>query len=418
MIRTCRGCGWTFLAILLSLTSCREVILGVFNPLPESREDAIIRLTRGAVSQWLEVPDDALPLLTEETGEAIPCQADDLNGDGTWDELFALTDLGAEEEKRVRITFVPKEKYPEFETRTNVRLGAADRPGYPELTRAQRLEGVSYPNYSHMTGAVYQMEGPAWENDRVGFRNYLDQRNGMDIFGKLTRAMVMDSVGVKGRPGYHEPAWWGMDILEVGTSLGAGAVGFLYRDSLYRLGDNGPGTYTLLFEGPVRSGFRLAYPSWKVEDTPLNVIQDVEISAGRYYYQQTIRYTGTRDTLCIVPGFVNMKGLPLQVLELDENHSAILTHGRQAEDSSFLAMAIMVPRLRIIREGQTQADKRGITSTCYWILETWENDPVTFRFYALWEKSDPRWASPDEVTRYLQEEARRWTQSVRIRQIR
>ena len=39
------------------------------------------------------------------------------------------------------------------------------------------------------------MEGSAWENDLVGFRNYMDQRNGMDIFGKTTPDMVLDQCG-------------------------------------------------------------------------------------------------------------------------------------------------------------------------------------------------------------------------------
>ncbi len=63
---------------------------------------------------------------------------------------------------------------------------------------AARLEGICYDNYDHVTSAAYQMEGPAWENDLVGFRNYLDQRNGMDIFGKIESRMVLDSVGVAG----------------------------------------------------------------------------------------------------------------------------------------------------------------------------------------------------------------------------
>ena len=32
----------------------------------------------------------------------------------------------------------------------------------------------------------YQTDGPSWENDKVGFRHYLDGRNSKDVFGKKT----------------------------------------------------------------------------------------------------------------------------------------------------------------------------------------------------------------------------------------
>ena len=133
-----------------------------------------------------------------------------------------------------------------------------NRSTYNELiTLADRLEGITYHNHAR-TGEVYQMEGPAWETDLVGFRNYLDQRNGMDIFGKLTGEMVLDSVGVAGRQSYHDPDDWGMDVLKVGTSLGAGSIGYMYSDSIYRVGDSGSGTYELLMEGSQRSRFLLS----------------------------------------------------------------------------------------------------------------------------------------------------------------
>ena len=115
-----------------------------------------------------------------------------------------------------------------------------------------------------VTEAAFQMEGVAWENDRVGFRNYMDERNGMDIFGKTTADMVLEEVGIAGAPSYHEPGAWGMDVLKVGTSLGAGAIAYMFEDSLYRVGDSGAGSYHVVFQGPLRSRFRLDYEKWKL----------------------------------------------------------------------------------------------------------------------------------------------------------
>ncbi len=135
----------------------------------------------------------------------------------------------------------------------------------------------------------------------------MDQRNGMDIFGKLTGEMVLDSVGIAGTPSYHEPDAWGMDILKVGTSLGAGGIGYMYKDSIYRVGDNGSGNYKPVFEGSQRSRFNLTFSNWNVDGSELDVIQQIEISAGKHYYQSSVSFSGTDPGLDLVVGIVNMK---------------------------------------------------------------------------------------------------------------
>ncbi len=397
--------------LLVSCNSNRGTLFQVTNSYEDAREDASVLISREKISKLMDIPEDQLPLLMDTNGHPLPCQTDDVDMDGRWDELFALIDLPAGGDQKVTLRFISPGEYPQFEPRTNLRLGDATRAGYPELYEADRLEGITYHNHSR-TGEVYQMEGPAWENDRVGFRNYFDQRNGMDIFGKLTCEMVLDSVGVAGKPSYHEPADWGMDILKVGTSLGAGAIGYLHNDSIYRVGDSGSGTYQVLFEGPLRSRFNLHYSDWIVDGTPIQVLHQVEITAGRHHYQGTVTYSGALDDLKLVPGIVNMKSDTLHVIDLGANHMAFVTHDTQAEDGSLMAMALMVPKEYLVDQGETSESGKGITQTYYIILDSSPGEAVPYRFYALWEKEDSAWASLENVTGYLTGEAARWTQSV------
>ena len=198
--------------LTISCTSSPEVSLQVHNPLDQVRKDANILLTRGEIARWVDIPQGKLPLLMNSDGTPIPSQPDDVDGDGSWDELFALRDMEAGESLIITIAFVHPEEYPQFPARTDLHLGDAT-DNYRELLQAGRLEGISYHNYTGVTEAAFQMEGVAWENDRVGFRNYMDQRNGMDIFGKTTPEMVLEEVGIKGAPSYHEPGPWGLDVL-------------------------------------------------------------------------------------------------------------------------------------------------------------------------------------------------------------
>ena len=390
----------------------KEVRLHISNPLDQQRKDAIILLTRSAVEQWIELSADQVPLLTDLHGDPIPCQLDDVDQDGAWDELFSLIDIGPLEENTLLLTTVPPDQFPSFEIRTNLRLGA-NEPGYPELKEAPRLEGITYHNHSR-TGEVYQMEGPAWENDMVGFRNYLDQRNGMDIFGKLTGRMVLDSVGIATRQSYHEPDEWGMDILRVNESLGAGAIGYMHHDSIYRVGDNGSGFYEVVFEGPLRSRFNLVYDPWDVAGEHVRVVHQVEIIAGRLCYQSQVTLTGSETDLDLVAGIVNILSDSLYVMDLDEQHTGFLTHDIQAYDTTLLAMALLVSDMDLVSYGETKKTGEGITETYYVVLNAPEGQPVPYRFYAFWERQDPRWASLEEVKSFLSEEAERWSQSVII----
>jgi hypothetical protein len=405
-----------FLILLGILSSCNTqqegIRIQVTNTMDQARNDAIILFSRQAISSWTEIPEGKWPALKNGTGEFIPSQVDDLDGNGEWDELFALIDMDASSQQIVNLSFLSPEEYPTFKTRTNIRLGDASVPGYPELQVASRLEGISFHNYGRVTSASFQMEGPAWENDKVGFRNYLDQRNGMDIFGKLTHEMVLDSVGIKGRQSYHEAADWGMDVLKVGTSLGSGAIGYLYKDSIYRVGDNGSGSYHVVIEGPLHSRFNLSFTDWMVDDQSLKVNHQVEIIAGRHFYQGLVSYSGSDQKLSLVTGIVNIKSDSLYVLNLDNNYTGLFTHDFQSEDSSRLAMALIVPSAYLKSYGAAKDQGEGITQTYYVVLDTQEDIPVPYRFYALWEKEDSRWASPREVEAFLKSEAERWTQSL------
>jgi len=66
----------------------------------------------------------------------------------------------------------------EIPVKTNIRLANKSIPPR-EFTYADRLKTSDSPT----SQKAFQMEGPGWENDVVGFRNYFDARNGIDIYG-------------------------------------------------------------------------------------------------------------------------------------------------------------------------------------------------------------------------------------------
>lgn len=109
-------------------------------------------------------------------------------------------------------------------------------PPYPQMVLNVRTQGQNYALKSrytvppeHIVGDTsIAFEGLGWESNVAAYRLYLDERMAVDLFGKKTPDNVLHNIGV-GNGGYHTMAHWGMDIFEVGKSVGIGGIG-RFRD--------------------------------------------------------------------------------------------------------------------------------------------------------------------------------------------
>lgn len=330
------------------------------------------------------VADEDVVLLSGDNGKSfIPSQLDDTNGDGRWDELFTMVDLASGESKSYQLILRKKSNAPEFTKRTNIRF-ADKNDATIEFTEKERLKNSD----TQTTQKYFQYEGPGWENDIVGFRNYFDARNGMDIWGKTTADMVLEQVGLAGGPSYHEMQPWGMDILKVANSLGAGAIAMETPAGLYRIGPDGHGTYKLVAEGPLRSTFDLSFKGIELEGRSIDVNHRICIIAGKPWYKSVVTFTGA-EGLKFVTGIVNLDSEEVFAYS-EEGFSFMYTHDNQAYDGEKLGMAIILPRNTI--EALTAPEEGpGITQTFY-TTQPITDKPNVYFFMAGWEKQDAKWA--------------------------
>ena len=365
--------------------------------------DAGVVIPRTALKEIPGLQQGLQPVLTNENGENIPVQTDDLDGDGLWDELFILTDLEGGEKMSAALAFRSPDNLPQLKARTNLRF-ARKGEDYQEVTSAVREQHA----INSETQKVWQMEGMAWENDRVGFRNYFDRRNGMDIFGKVTTEMVLDGVGYKDAPSYHSyNPEWGVDVLKVGNSLGAGSIAYQHNGALYRVGDNGHGTCTVLTEGPLRSSFRFGFEGWQMGEEALDVVHDVTISAGKYYYESEVMYGGTEEEVQLVTGIVNMLSEELHEVETGVAVKAFYTYDHQSDDGTKLGMGLMVRAENFAGISEAPESGDGIVDTYCLHMKAAAGKPVKFRFYTVWEREDERWETAAGFEELLREEAER-----------
>lgn len=397
----------------VSMNSCThsgKINLSFTNPAETERTGEVITLGNSQLTALIgEFPENNLPLFISGN-DTLTAQFVDLNDDNVPEEILIEIDLGPKEIKTVKVVFLPSSQYPEFPRKTNIRFARKSDVG-TEIMKDERMQ--TFLNTE--TAAVYQMEGPAWENDKVGFRNYFDFRNGMDIFGKTSPEMVLDGVGLGDN--YHELADWGMDVLKVGNSLGAGSFGVEMNNNLYRIGDNGISTFERIFEGPLRSEYRFVFPEWVMDSLKNHITHYITITAGQYAYKSTVFTTGLPGDAHIISGIVNMLSDSLYTVEAGD-YVCLYTHDIQTENKVYLAMALMTPASIYAGSGEAENSGSGIIETYYAKMKPMENNQVTCFFYALWENSDSRFADPVFVKEYLVNEGVKLSNPIKVSRIK
>ena len=358
------------------------------NPFDENITDKAVVLSHDDVAKFVTVDGAKIVLVEDNKGNVLASQCDDLDGDGTWDELAFLIDLKGGETKAVSFVTVEKSDAPQFTKRTNIRFGDK-KPPYEEIEVSTRLKTNNSPSSTR----AFQMEGPAWENDVIGFRNYFDARNGMDIYGKRVTDMVLDSVGLPGKQTYHELADWGMDILKVGNSLGAGAIGMAIGDSLYRIGPSGRGTYRFISEGPVRAMFEFTFTGVVIADRTYKISHVVSIYAGDNFYRNRVLVDGLKGDEKLITGIVD-HDLPLNKGEY-EGTIYFYTLGGQAYTHEDLGLAVIVDKKSFVDSFSAPLEGDGITKTYVVSLNLKNNKPVEYIFLAGWELQDKNVTNKD-----------------------
>lgn len=396
-----------FLLILGLTWGCQTPRSGlqmeISNPAQFRLAEKPIRLTRKEVDPNTMWKDNQFPLIQTPSLDTLAAQLDDTDGDGQWDELFFLVDLEPLQSKTFHLNWTTDSL--SFEKRTQIRFGVRHsiedivHPATSDTFFPHELPGVN--GYQ-----PYQTDGPSWENDKVGFRHYLDGRNSKDVFGKKIAGMSPLDVGINAagvtQDTYHVMADWGRDILSVGTSLGIGGISYLLgEDRLRRLGivegdpkGNVDSTqFRILQDGPIRSLMTFDYHNWRPldENRTYSLQEKVEIWPGLYGYQNTITPKNLQGDETLLVGLVNSRTKEsLRVVYESDHWVALTTHDKQTyEKEWWLGLGLVVPKS--LYQGYFSAPDTGRIATSYLAKLTIKpNTPLSYFALAYWELRDPK----------------------------
>ena len=262
---------------------------------------------------------------------------------------------------------------------------------------------VTMPPQSSDHNEYLRYEGPGIESDHVGYRVYLDWRNGFDIFGKKTSAMVLPSVGLDGYESYHQMADWGADILKVGQSLGMGGFGYWDGTKAVLVSDVAERSATIRSDGPIHASFDLDYKGWKTGAATVDLYATLSMQAGSPMVDVTLVTSAPLDNLAV--GLVTHPEAEVMVGDLDvtgEAWSYLATFGRQTLfEGDHLGMVLLFRKMDLVSQTRDEGSQVLVLRP--------RGKEVSYAFGALWSGQKGGVQTREELQAFLTAEVERRT---------
>jgi len=277
-----------FTAIIASLVSAAAaqttISLNVSNPSKAPRTDVpvVIPLEK----QWGPVATAVVTLGQKE----IPCQLDDLDQDGTFDELCFLADLKSKENATYQVTFSPEGEPRTYPARVYAEMLIRNDKVKEKNKHNNFIESITARGDCANSYNIQHHHGVDFESELNGIRIYFDKRQTLDLYGKFQKRLELEATQFYTSK-EQKAEGYGDDVLWVGNTFGLGALRGWDGQQPTMIDPVRSRTQRIISYGPLRTIVEVVDRGWKAplanpaaQPSPLNM---------------TIRYTqyaGHRDT--------------------------------------------------------------------------------------------------------------------------
>ena len=221
-------------------------------------------------------------------GKDVPCQLDDMDGNGRPDEVFFLADIKDKDTKTYEVKLSAKEqgaKGKEQEDRIYTALQLRDKQDkHPDVLR------VEASGKSNIFNDIY-MHGITLESDVVGYRIYFDHRQNIDLYGKKHRRIELPVTQFYTSEEQLAEGY-GVDVLWAGDAIGCGSFKDWKKGQPENWTDVGVRGQRVVTTGPLRTIVEVYDLGVKEEDDLLyDMHQYYTLYAGHRDMQVEVQFT-------------------------------------------------------------------------------------------------------------------------------
>jgi hypothetical protein len=390
-----------------------------------TRNDEVIEISLKNLKS--KYPDfNANAFYVEESGNEIPSQLENENDTNIPTNLLFLTSFNPNEKKEFNIVYkiTGSEKH-EYTKRTQAVLGIKKDfiivNGYYTSGKFVDINSVTVPKDHFAHDALFRIEGPGWESDKIIYRYYLDSRNRTDIYGKKVNELVLQKLGVNdlvsdSKESYSKMLDWGMDIFKVGNSLGIGSIA-AWKKTNFPVDKGQVQTISTVDKqkcyicnnGPLESGVFTKYLGWKVDNSIFNLSSNFDITAGSRLTKVSLllkRVNGDNIELCT--GLAKHEGCEfIKSTANSEKWGYIGLYGKQSLSGDNLGTAIFYKQDNLVKITEDSLSKIVRLNT--------SKGKLTYYFGAAWESEPNGIKNQNEFEQYLKSEAVKLSNPIDIR---
>ncbi|WP_434036468.1 DUF4861 family protein [Formosa sp. 4Alg 33] len=246
---------------------------------------------------------------------------------------------------------------------------------YSNRTSFKNVSELTVPK-EHTDHSWYlRYEGPGWESNKVGYRLYLDWRNAIDIFGKVSDTLELSHIGQDGFDSYHELNDWGMDILKAGKSMGIGSIGRYVNNEVLHF-NTVEETSVAVNNTVEASTVHIDYQGWETANKIIDLKSVLSIKPESRITKHTIQASKAIEGICT--GIVDHN---VGLIKSEDNTGTwayIATYGEQTLVPDQLGMALFY-KVDNVAEVKTGEDD-------HLVIFKPNTEPISFYFLGAWEK--------------------------------
>jgi hypothetical protein len=364
----------------------------------QSNVPVVVSVSKLSTKSGIKIVSAAVDIAKRQ----IPSQLDDLNRDGSADELAFLVNLKPKQKLTVSVRVASDSSlYKKFPAKTHAQMWRKD---------AQTKAIVPTLEESSPTGNLYRNlhhHGPAIESEYMAYRLYFDEKQTVDLYGKKKhRLELMDT---KWYPTDQQlTEGYGDDVLWVKATAGCGTIKGWDGSKATHITPVRNRTGRVVVSGPVRSILEMEADGWQYEGKSVTIKQryilyaghrDVEVQVTQN--EPTTLCTGVQtffdqsEKMTDVNGVVAIWGTGLQYPVTDNPRTKPQTVG----------MAVSVPE-SVLKQSTSDKDNlllllNGKNFT-YYITAAWEQEEGGFKqsqtFFDYVKKWNQQVQHPAKVT--------------------
>ncbi|WP_339075228.1 glycoside hydrolase family 88 protein [Teredinibacter turnerae] len=359
-------------------------------------------------------------LVVRDKKAQLPLDVIDKDGDGNEDGIVILVSLksGAKKELVISRASAPISRSDQKLTQAEIsRKHGGDWNTHPKKPEFKAYDGGVFENVTQLTPPDFytdhsnwiRYEGPGIESDKMAYRLYLDERNGFDVFGKTTPQPILQRVGLDGYESYHSMTEWGMDLLKVGDSLGAGGFGFWQNNQVQAAIPAETRTATIRNNTNTYSSFSIDYQNVHIGQNQLNISALLSMQAGSELVHTQLAMSNASNDFVI--GTVKHPNTELLLGDMNipgDSFTYLASWGPQSLDGGQLGLAVLFRKRDF---NKIVDDKKSYAAH----MKTRGNQ-LDYYFVAVWdgETQEPI-KSADQFDAFLKRETEKLTQPIRVR---